>query len=206
VEAYFKAVLPEPYRILGLTLRPLSLGRYLLLKRFNCSFVAEGPALPRPGDLLIGIFICSFRCGEFLALLESGKFVQEMERWGEKVFKTGPWRKYLPKKLQRPEPFNYVEKVELFKRYLNEGTATPEYFQKDDGGQVSGAHWSQSVEVVLRSELGWTTEEIQEAPLSKAISDYYKWLENKGVIDLVTEHDRELMKAAEANARILSAN
>lgn len=206
MESYFKAVHPEPYRILGLTLKPLSLGRYQLLKRFNCVFVAEEPAMPRPGDLLLGVFICSFRCDEFLALLDAGKFVSEMERWGEKIFKTGPWRKYLPKRFQRPEPFNYLDKVVLFKRYLSDGAAAPDYFEIESGGNVSGAHWSQSVEVVLRGELGWTLEEVQEAPLSKAISDYYKFLENKGMIALVSDLDRELMKAAEANAAILAGN
>jgi hypothetical protein len=219
VEAYFKAVVPEPFRILGLSLRPLSLGRYLLLKRFNCVFVAEEVPQLQPGEtlaeiyvgsLILGVFICSFRCDEFMALLESGRFMAEVEAWGNKIFETGRWRKSLPKaiaaranKLKPPKPFNYLEKVGLFKRYLNEGMETPEYFQREDGGQMSGAHWSQSAEVVLRSELNWGTEEIQETPLSKAIADYYKWLENKGIIDLVTDSDRELMKAAEANAMIL---
>ncbi len=158
--------------------------------------------MPRPEDLILGVLICSQRCDEFLALLDSGKFLCEVGRWGNKVFRTGPWRRFLPRRLQRPKPFDYLEKVILFKKYLAEGNESPKYWEEAIDSQPSGAHWSQSVEIVLRGELGWNEEEINEGPLSKAISDYYKWLENKGMIRLMTAGEVELLAEMEKQAAL----
>jgi len=199
--ATFKAAIPEPFRILGLKLRPLSLGRYRLLRRFDVAFVCEEPALPRPGDLVLGVYICSKRCDEFLSLLDSGDCWKEMEVWGNQIFKTGPWRKILPRRFQKPEPFDYLQKVNLFKRYLNESVEVPKYWDEESNNIGSGAHWSQSVELVLRGELGWGKDEIDEQPISKAISDYYKWLENKGAIRLMTANEIQMISDLEKAAR-----
>ncbi len=153
--------------------------------------------MPRPQDLILGILICSQRCDEFIALLNSGRLCKEIARWGNKVFKTGAWRKFIPRRWQNPKPFNYLEKAGLFKRYLAEASRSPKYWEEQSGGQSSGAHWSHSVEIVLRGELNWTADEINEMPLSKAIGDYYKWLENKGMIRLMNDYEIKLIEEME---------
>ncbi len=150
--------------------------------------------MAKPDDLVIGIIICSMRCDEFLKIAEAGLLWKMVEDWGHKVFGTS---KLVPRILRRPKPFNYLEKVSLFSRYLKQSWESPKYWEEESAGQSSGAHWSQSVEVVLRGELGWTLEEINEAPLSKAIADYYKWLENKGIIRLMTDYEIKLIEEME---------
>lgn len=189
--ATFRAAIPEPFRILGLRLKPFSLGRYRLLRRLDCAFVSEEPALPKPGDLFLGVYICSKRCDEMNQLLESGECWPEMEQWGKSIFGDGP----------EPEAFNYLEKVTLFKRYLSESAEVPKYWEEDCSNMHSGGHWSQSVEIVLRGELNWTSEEIDEAPLSKAISDYHKWLEGKGAIRLMSDYEIQLCEDLERAAK-----
>jgi hypothetical protein len=204
----FTARVPEPYRILGLKLKPLSLGRYCLLRRFDCAFVSEEPdAIARPADLVLGVFICAQSCREFLELLSNGKFQIEIQRWGHKLFETGPWAKHLPKKLRRPKPFNYVEKVALFKSYLSDSVKIPKYWEEHEGdANSSGAHWTDCMEGVLRGELNWTEGEVNERPLSKAIGDYYKWMESKGAIHLVSDdEDAEMAKMAAANEAAFAA-
>ena len=56
------------------------------------------------------------------------------------------------------------------------------------------------MEVILRGELGWSEEEINERPLSKALSDYFKWAENKGQIRLMTDWEIEEVQRLERSA------
>lgn len=189
--AYFQAAIPEPFRILGVALKPLSLGRYRLLKRFGCGFVADSEQDASAGDLLLGLVICSSSVEEFLELATSHRLRKEVRRWARKV---SPWPAlgFLPwvgKWWRKSRSFDVIEKMLLFKRYIAEGSATPKYWDETEGGHQSGAHWSQSVEVVLRGELGWTSEEINEAPLTKALDDYFKWAENQGHVRLMTSDE-----------------
>lgn len=186
-DLYFKSVLPARPRILGLRLLPLSLGRYKILRRFGCAFVAEEPAAMTPGDLILGIYICSNRCDEFIRLFDSGKCWKEIKRWGRKIEK---------------ESFDYLEKILLFKRYISDSCKPPKYFEEEDCGGKSDAHWSHSMDVILRSELNWTDEEVNEKPLGKAVFDYYKWLENKGAIRLM---DDDSARIADENAKALAS-
>jgi hypothetical protein len=189
--SYFKAAIPEPFRIFGVRLLPLSIGRYRLMARFGCAFVAEEESSATMDDLLLGIMVCSMRCDEFLAFIESGTLEQELKRWGARI----------RAEIKREEHFSLLEKIGLFQRYLTEASAIPQYWQETEAQGGSAAHWAQSLEVTLRSELGYTLEEIQEGPLSKAIVDYFKHHENQGSIRLMTEEE---IQQAEANERLFA--
>jgi len=199
--SYFNAALPEPYRILGLALKPLSLGRYRLLKRFECAFVSDGEARAGISDLLLGLVICSMSVDDFLASLDNGTLEKEIRNWGRKVCRW-PLLSLLPfigKHWRKKHVFDFREKCALFQRYLLDGSEMPKYWDQSEGGKESGAHWSQSVEVVLRGELGWSAEEINEAPLTKAFADYFRWAESNGLVQLMTPQEVELIKATEGN-------
>lgn len=188
--AYFQAAVPEPYRIFGLQLLPLSLGRYRLLMRFDCAFVADGEAKATIEDLLVGILICSMRVKDFLELLGSRRWNRELKRWGRRV----------RREMDADPYFNILAKVGLFQSYIQESSHVPNYWNEmaEQGG--SAAHWSHNVEVSLRSQLGYTAEEIEEGPLSKALADYFKHAENQGLIRLICEEEVETGKG---NAELL---
>ncbi len=196
----FTAAIPEPYQILGLRLLPLSLGRYRLLHRFNCAFVADGNANATLDDLLLGVAICSLRCDEFLKSYESGEFFTFLKQWAIRISANPPW--YLRRKIGRlisctfigriwrkNHSFNFIEKMQLFQNYIADAQKIPTYAPTQSSNHRNTAHWSTSVEIVLRSELGWSLEEINESPLSKAVSDYFKHLEQQGLVTIFTAED-----------------
>lgn len=188
---YFTRVIPEPFRILGLQLLPLSLGRYRLLKRFHVAFVADGNAKAEPADLILGVVICAMRCDEFLDLVNTFRLEAEIRRWSRTI-NPHAWIGYLPligKRWRNKHSFNLVEKMQLFQSYIQDAQRIPAYRELEPNSQTSGAHWSHGLEVTLRSEVGWSQEEINEQPLSKAISDYFKFCENKGLLQLLTEDE-----------------
>lgn len=200
--ADFKSAIPEPYQILGLRLLPLSLGRYRLLRRFDCAFVSEESTTAQMGDLILGVLICSMRCEQFLSFYESKHFAREVRRWSERIGANPPWflrgkwgrilsSTFIGRHWRKHHSFNFVEKMQLFKNFITEAQAVPEYHPTNPSASRSSAHWSTSVEIVLRSELVWSLEEINEAPLTKALSDYFKHLEFQGAVTIFTEEDLE---------------
>ena len=199
--SYFEAAIPEPFRILGLTLKPLSLGRYRLLKRFDCAFVADEEKSATIPDLIIGVLICSMRCDEFLKWAQSPDFGKDIRKWSKRVVQIGPigWigRWLIPplgRWWRKRHSFCAVEKMQLFQRYIREGQVIPKFWINDDGGESSGSHWAHSVETVLRAQ-GWSGEEIDEEPLNRALADYFKFAESKGMIRLMS--DEELLAIEE---------
>lgn len=172
----FVAAVPEPFRILGMALKPLSLGRYRILQRHGCSFVADWPANASMEDLIFGVLVCSMRCDEFDKFLESKNRDKELKKWGKQI----------RKRIRKEKSFSMFEKFSLFRDYVNAESAIPQYWDETSGQQQpSGGHWSHGLETVLRSELHWTKEEIDESPMTKAIADYFKHAENKGMLRLI---------------------
>lgn len=183
-------------------LKPLSLGRYRLLQRFGCAFVAEEEKDAGVPDLLLGLVICSMRVDEFLAAADSQRLATDVRRWGRRICPLA-WIGLLPfvgKLWRKSHAVNVLEKMRLFKSYLEAGSVVPQYWEEEGQGQASGAHWSQSVEVTLRGELGWSEEEINETALSKALADYFKFAEQQGLVRLMIPYEIELIREAELNS------
>lgn len=200
IAAEFKAALPEPHTILGLRLLPLSLGRYRLLKRFNCPFVGdeliEMPLNKLVGELLFALIVCGLPCEEFKQLLDTGKIKKESERFG----------KYFRKYINRTVGFDVFVCIQQFKNYLAESIETPWHVVPTSTSQEgSASHWSHGMEVVLRSEVNWTQLEISEEPLTKAMVDYFKYMEGQGAVSLVSHEDfQEMELYGKQNAEILA--
>jgi hypothetical protein len=56
---YFASAAPEPWQVLGLTLRPFSVGHYIKLRRLDCAFVADDERPATVKDLVVGVSVCS---------------------------------------------------------------------------------------------------------------------------------------------------
>lgn len=204
----FEAAIPEPFRILGLRLKPLSLGRYRILNRFGCAFVADEKSGAGARDLVTGALICSMSCDEFLGVYGTRRFRKLLKAWYRK-FCPAWWHFIIPRRWRQRRNKRFadliLEAIKLFQEYIDEGSRRPDYFIERENA-VSGAHWSHSVEVALRSEVGWTKEEIDEAPLTKALNDYFKHAESQGAIRLMTAEEIEQGKAnAKVYAQLLAA-
>lgn len=188
---YVRASIPDPYRILGVRLRPFCLGAYFLMQRFDVAFASDD--VDRIGgipDLLLSLAICSRTYEEFLEFVEDEK---GFKKWCNK------WGKEIKKQMKRDKTFNMFHKFMSFEKYMKDGIVIPKYFEGDDSdeGTSSGAHWTQSVLLVLTSELGYTYSEALNMPLSKGLSDYFKWAENTGMVTLMNDDELEIVEEME---------
>lgn len=179
---YAQAAIPDPYRILGLRLRPFSLGHYLLLQRFGCRFIEDDKTTVGRDDLILGVLICSRKHREFLEFIETDDFTQHLRDWGKKV-----------------SLFDFPAKARLFASYLQESLKQPEHTSIKPGDDRGD--WAQNLKMTLMTRLNHTEETALDMPLSQALADYYNLAESEGLIRLITPED---IAAGQANADALA--
>jgi hypothetical protein len=174
---YFASAAPEPWRILGHTLLPLSAGHLILLHRVESAFVSgEQPLFD---DLALSVFICSRPYDETLAAWDSPAYPKYLKRWQKQVGR-----------------FDFHEKARLFAEYMEAGQRGPTYeFSADSEGQIH----CPSVQVIkcfLLSRMGGLTErEFLNRPWSVSLWDYATLLMIDGKVKMVDPAEFEDMEA-----------
>ena len=114
---YISAITSEPVRIMGINLRPLSIGSYLLMKKYEVAFVSDTPAETTINDLVMGIAICARTFDGFMEFINGPDCMKWVEKWGKAV----------NKELKR-KPNYFVEKQDMFVDYLTNGMRIPKYW------------------------------------------------------------------------------
>ena len=202
----FAAALPEPYRILGLKLRPFSLGHYVILSRHGSAFVAEQEGRATREDLIFAVLVCSMSFEEFNEWIDSGPLP-----WRQKalaVFRFITSRSSLAELLlalrrsaaeyhvarwgRQVGVFDLAEKAALFKRYVDEHSALPKYWEEKES-KPSGGHWSQAVFLTLTGELGFTATQAWNMGLREAFLHFFKHAESIGAVRLMSPEELEVV-------------
>jgi hypothetical protein len=191
---YFEQIMPTPPIVCGKQLKVLSIGRYRLMARLRVAFVAETVRAAMAGDLLMGVIICSMRCDEFVELLSRPDFKEQIQKWGRRIGffppkilswpLVGKWlSKNIGSTIEGADADYLLGQTELFKKYIADGAPdlSKKFWNEPQEEQLDGSHWSQSVEAVMREYQSWTKGEIDEEPLTKALWDFYKHLEMRGL-------------------------
>lgn len=201
---YFAGILPLTPTVCGRVLKPLSIGHYRMMALMNVAFAADEEREALPGDLLMGVLICSMSVDDFMALVAQPDFVDQVKKWGRKIGFFPPkmfgwrimgrWLEKLCGEVFAEADFKFIaEQSAVFQKYIKDGSTAPEYWDESPDSKASAAHWSQSIEVVLRGNLNWSEQEVKESPLSKALWDYFKYMENQGLVRLMSKAEaREL--------------
>ena len=187
---YVKALIPNTYTIFGVKLKPFSLGHYFLMKRFECKFAEEDSNITGGfDDILLAIAICSRNYEQFLEWIDSK---EEFDSW------CTEWGMQMHKALKK-NSINVLEHIDQFRLYMRDSIMIPKVWNnKDSEAETrSGSHWSQNIYTVLVSKLGYSQTEALNIPLSQAFYDFYKYLENEGVVTFMEEWELEEINSKE---------
>jgi hypothetical protein len=183
---YIDAILTNSTpRIMGVKLRPFSIGHYLLMKKYDCNYVSDEPADTSIDDLVLSISICCRKFDEFVDFISDKNCLKWIAKWGKQINKE-----------VNGDPFYIIKKRNEFIQYLNEGMRIPKYWllvEEDDGG--SSGRLMEHIITTLQGELGYTKDEVLNIPFTQAIYDYFLYLENKGIIKLMTDEELNLVEA-----------
>lgn len=198
--AQFEAAMPEPHTILGLRLLPLSLGRYQLLKRFDCPFVSDEQKEigmeELNKELFFALLICGLSVDEFKFLSDHpNKLKKQARKFG----------KVAEKVIKRTKDFSLIQVFAQFRNFLDEGSKVPwMVLSCNNNAETSMVHWSGSIETALRSKIGWTQDEVNERPLTDALSIFFRYMESEGAVKLYDfDVYEEMQVEAKANGEAM---
>lgn len=197
---FFAAAYPEPWQVLGVKLRPFSLGHYLKLSRLGCAFVSDKEQTATLSDLLLGVVVCSMPTtvdqdqDPFWRWLgrRSGGI-----RW--QVYRAFQWLRRKP--VASPAEYDAFvwgrkvgeidlgQKVRMFADYMDQCSSAPPYVEEHQSSppKASGAHWTQAVLSSLVSKCGYTMQEALNVPVSRALADFIKQAETDGAVRILPE-------------------
>jgi len=168
---------PEPFTILGVRLRPLSLGHLIWLERLGLDDVES------MGHLALAVLVCSHKYEDIPAALD--------DRWLN--FKMMLWRTWHRKA-------DEAKTVALFADYIATHTVRPKVSVKEgQGGGEGGAPFLLHVKIVLQSKLNYTPSEAMNCPFNQAALEYYAFAELEGGLTISDEKkDAEMQAQADA--------
>ncbi len=171
-----RAAVPNPPRILGLQLKPYSLGHDLILTALENKFLEADRSID---DLFIGVFVCSQSWSEW------GRWSNS--RWLPVSLRI--WRWFIRTKDIR-DAFN------LFENYLELGRDCPDINMPVAAvGKASsfGSPWQERLKIFLVCKLGLTENEAMNRPLALSNFDWACHGEMDKTLELFSEKDEALL-------------
>jgi hypothetical protein len=169
------AALPAPTRILGMTMRPYSLGHELFLIRENNPLLSGGKANVTRADLAQAVLICA----------------SSFQECRQIPFRITPtigiilWRRRTRKMPLGPN-------VEAFRNYREDGTRefpAGRQVNSDSGGKVAGAPFLLRLYQFLIIELAIPYNEAWDYPLGMAQMQFATYWEEKGCFSIYSQMD-----------------
>jgi len=187
---YYSAVLPETRTVLGMRLRPLSLGHLVLLKRIGSPF-ANGE-IPTLESLATAVMICASTFREALDYFDDPKLSSVMFRWHERITGNDRWLVRLG--LRRVKTVDFIAEAAAFFAYLQEHQTMPKYASSDSDFRPIGYAFEQMIKVRLMRDLHFSEAELFDRSWLLCLWDYAALLDMENAIHIVGEKESQHIK------------
>lgn len=183
-EAFYLAAIPDTWEILGLKLRPFSLGHVILLHRIESPFIGHQPKGSKLfDDLALAVLICSESYANGIQILHDPGLSKALRSWADSLTGMNRWAVRL--RLKKPNLINFEGPASEFSEYIKEHSKIPDYdFNPDDLREVHCPE-VQLVKVALMREMGISESEILDRPWGLCLWDYVTMNAQDGKIKMV---------------------
>lgn len=198
-KAFYLAAIPEPVTLLGLKLRPFSLGHNLLLHRIESGFVCGGSI--GFDDLAASVFICAQTYQSALNSFQDSDRPAFMRTWHRKLTGDVWWRRLLRLKITAVDL--RIKSAE-FVKYLEAGSKMPYYEAPADKVGESQIETIHAVWLSLISETNLTNDEILNRPWGQCLYDYIGLKAMNGELKIMSDDKAEARRAAIAEAQAVA--
>lgn len=178
---FYSVSIPEPTTILGLRLRPLSLGHLVILHRIKSSFVTDGE-LFTPHDLALSVLVCSLDYKSGCDLFNEPNLPELFTKWHDKLTGRG-WMARIG--LRKPKPIDYAAKSAEFAKYLSDGSTGPGYTFNDSEFSEIDCPSVQLIKVSLMRDIGFSEAEIMDRAWSLCLWDFVTLRALSGQVKMV---------------------
>ena len=151
---------PTPCRVFGTALRPFSLGHHILMARLGLPFADNPKSSSTTEQLLQSVFLCAHSYEDNLEGHLSGEWLQEYQKWAEKVAKKGLFDTARP----------------IFSEHLEDGYRIAPVWRTGKSGLTFSAPWEQLLKCRLVAN-GFSQREVMNGYLPQLWYDYFTILE-----------------------------
>ncbi len=167
---YLQALISPSWQVLGVRLRPFSIGHYAILTHFENPYIVGGESSGIE-DLVFGVWVCGQTYADAIDGIEKEQYTEDAREIGK----------------QAGNDFDLIEKVNLFCEYIADGTDSPDYWESDGNSKKLGAPAIGSIRVGLMKLIGIPPSEINDYPMALALWDLSVAQEMEGNISLVSD-------------------
>ena len=167
IDPFYKACLPEPVRVLGFNLRPLSLGHLILLHRIESPFVSN--AEPEIADLASAVLICALSYQEAVDSIQDPQREVFMRKWADKLTGMDKWQVRF--RFRKPTLINFPEEIMRFAAYIYEGSSGPKFAYTPSEFSPFECESAQVVKVTLMRDMGFSEAELLDRPWALCLWD-----------------------------------
>jgi hypothetical protein len=172
---------PQPTRCLGVTLLPLTVGHFFVLREFDSAFISGEQASIE--DLIFACFVCCQDPAAAKRSLRSWLLPIAMRLWGWRAVKC-----------------NLAREMMTFRSYIRDGTAAPRTVISmggDDSMRELNSPMEWRLLVMLMVDFHLTEREAMATTVIKANALWATLGDRDGKINLVSERTEALLAAAE---------
>lgn len=182
-DGFYRAQLPDTQIILGLPLRPLSLGHLILLTRMQSPFIVGGE--PDWSTLAASVLICAQTYEEALSDMDDPKMDRFMRKWYERITGNGSWLIRL--RFKAPNVLNLVDACEAFRAYLESSIKGPNFSYDPSSFRPLNCPSEQVVKVALMRDLHFTESEVLNRSWLLCLWDYTTLRMLSGQVEIVDD-------------------
>lgn len=181
---YYGAAIPDPWDILGVRLRPFSLGHVVLLNRIESPFIVGG-TLPTFDDLAFAVLVCSKNYEDGLRSIEDPNLPKILRQWADRL--TGLKRWMVRCRLKTATPVDFAKSALEFFAYIKEHSTVPKYEYNPDHFHEMSCPDVQMVKVTLMREMRFGESEILNRNWGLCLWDWVTMRALDGKVKLVNE-------------------
>ena len=201
-DEFYSVAIPEQRQLLGLPLRPLSLGHLILLHRVQSAFVCEG--VPDYQELAIAALICSLTYEDGIAAIKDPSTPKLLKRLGERITGIRDWRVRFG--LRKARVIDLPANVAAFSSYLKDHSSIPHYYYTPGDFKTVDCPQVQIVKVTLMRDLHLSDTEILNRSWAMCLWDYVTLRALKGELSIVAKDEIDNASAIAENLAALIAS
>lgn len=194
-DKFYEAAIPEPWTILGLRLKPFSLGHVFILHRVGSAFFTPNTPID-PGQITMAVAVCANGYKENLEMLDDPNLIRKVCGWADKL--TGNHSILCRAGWRKERVIDWDEKAKMLLAYFGDMENVPTYSERDESttSQVN-LPTAQVIKVTLMKHMHFEEMYLMDRPWAYCVWDYISLKAMEGQVNV---YDLDELNAARAKA------
>lgn len=182
--SFSSAIFPSDFIVLGIKLRPFSLGSLIILEKYSSPIVSSNEVDLNLVDgiynFLFGLVICGQTYEQNLLMLENIELLNNtMKQVTDNMLIN----------MDLEKGWNIFDKMNIFKNYIDYHMDIPIFTEQNENKELpSGTDWKTNIFITFK-KMGYTETEILNMNFKKLFYEWCSWAESEGGIKVWNKYE-----------------